>query len=294
MAIDDSLLAGAFDLHVHAPPSAVPRVQSLGQIVDEAAAAGMAGLLIKDQALPTVGPCQAMMEARPGCPRLISAVALNPPLGGLNPTAAEAALVCGTDVVYFPTYGAANHIGRWGAGLPPTAYPLGPEDKEGLTILDRAGRLAPRAGEILDLIARHKAVVATGHLAPAESLALLREAKARGIEARLVTHASQSVTPLSPAEQAEAAGLGAFIEHCFFAVTESCPDKISLAQMAAQIRRVGVDKVILSSDFGQPANGPVVAGFAKHLDLLGREGFSRAELRTMIVDNPRRLLEGRP
>lgn len=289
----DDLLTGAFDLHVHTTPDVIPRVQNLNQVVDDAAAAGMGGLLIKEHTTSTVGRCQTLMAARPDCPRLISAVALNPPLGGVNPLASESALRAGADVVYFPTYGAANHIAIWGAGLPPTAFPLGPDDEPGLRVTDDQGELIPPALEVLDIIAAHGAVMATGHVSPDESLALIRAAKERGIRGMMVTHASEPVTQHTLEEQAEAAGLGAFIEHCFFALTDLCPDKISLAEMAHQIRQIGVEHVIVSSDFGQVPNGPVVAGFRRYLELLGQEGFSRDELRTMIVDNPRRLLAER-
>ena len=68
---------------------------------------------------------------------------------------------------------------------------------------------------------------------------------------------------------------------------------ISLAQIGDQIRQVGVKHVILSSDFGQVANGPVVAGFARYLGQMLRLGFTEAEIRTMITENPRSLLEDR-
>jgi predicted metal-dependent phosphotriesterase family hydrolase len=51
--------------------------------------------------------------------------------------------------------------------------------------------------------------------------------------------------------------------------------------------------VILSSDLGQAANGPVVAGFARLLDRLRHAGMGDDEVRMMIVDNPRKLLAGR-
>jgi predicted metal-dependent phosphotriesterase family hydrolase len=83
---------------------------------------------------------------------------------------------------------------------------------------------------------------------------------------------------------------GAVIEHCVLAFAETQSQPIPAEVVRDQIRAVGVEYVIVSSDFGQVANGPVVAAFAHHLDILRRTGFSDAEMRTMIVDNPRRLL----
>lgn len=106
----------------------------------------------------------------------------------------------------------------------------------------------------------------------------------------IVTHASESVTKMDPSQQKEAVGLGAFIEHCFFAVTPSCPDAVSLEEIQEQIRYVGVEHCILSSDFGQSANLPPVEGFGFYLDKMKQVGFSKDEIHQMVHDNPRLIL----
>lgn len=109
-----------------------------------------------------------------------------------------------------------------------------------------------------------------------------------------VTHASEAVTPMRVDKQKKAVSLGALIEHCFFAVTESCPGAIALENIASQIREVGVENVILSSDFGQPANPKPVEGFAFYVDKMRGLGFKDEELSVMISENPKRLLSNRP
>lgn len=287
-----NLLRGAYDIHVHCAPDVIPRAQDLLELARAGAAAGMAGLVLKDHTTSTVGRVYALNRLFPSGPRFFSALALNPPVGLLNPVAVEAALRAGVSVVYFPTYGSRHHVSVWGAGQPPTAFPLPGSDYRGLAILDEAGQLEAGCETILNLIARHDAVLATGHLSPPESLALLKRARALGVRRMVVTHASMPVTAMSPAQQQEAARLGAMIEHSFFAATESCPNPISLAEMAEQIRQVGPDHVIVSSDFGQAANGAIVEGFARYLGQMLELGFSEDELRRMIRDNPQRLLPG--
>jgi hypothetical protein len=212
----------------------------------------------------------------------------------MNPCAAESALRTGVDVIYFPTYGARNHINIWGAGKPPTAFPLPYGDYAGLSIFKEDRQVKPECKRIVEMIAHYDAVMATGHLSPAESLSLLHLGRDCGLSRMLVTHASEPVTFLSIEQQQEAVGLGAMIEHCFFAVTESCPGTVSLYEMADQIRQIGIQHCILSSDFGQPANGPVVEGFAYYLGELSKLGFDDEELRAMIVENPQRLLGEKP
>lgn len=287
------LLRGAIDIHVHCTPDVIRRAQDIVQLTRSAAEAGMGGLLIKDHTTSTVGRVYAVNQVFTDGPSFYSALALNPPVGGLDPSAVESALLSGADVIYFPTYGARNHIQIWGAGKPPTAFPLTGKDYAGLSIHDEKGELKPECETILNMIALHDAVLATGHISPRESLALLRAANRCGVERMVVTHASESVTAMNPDQQREAVALGSMIEHCFFAVTESCPGAISLEEIGRQVRDVGMDHVILSSDLGQLANKPPVEGFAYYLEKMLGLGFTVKEIRLMTAENPKKLLTGR-
>jgi hypothetical protein len=289
--LDASILRGAYDLHVHAAPDAVPRAQDAWDLAEAACAAGMAGMLLKDHTTSTVGRCAVLNRRYDGTPRFFSAIALNPPVGLLNPTAVEAALRSGTDAVFFPTYGAAYHVRLIG----PTTMnlPIPPGDFAGETVFDEAGELVPTVPEILRLIAEHDAVLATGHLSPAEVLAVLRAGRRAGVRRLLVTHASEIVPGMSVAQQREAVSIGAMIEHCFLPTTPCCPGRVELSEIARQIGEVGPAHVILSSDFGQPDNGPPVRAFADHLAALNDLGFDRRTLRTLIADNPAELMLGR-
>ncbi|MBW2427926.1 MAG: hypothetical protein JRF56_03135 [Deltaproteobacteria bacterium] len=284
------LLEGAYDIHLHASPDVIPRAIDLKQLCIEAERAGMAGILLKDHCTSTVGRVAALNLMSSGTCRFYSALALNPPVGSLNPAAVEAALRAGTDVIYFPTYGAAHHISIWGAGKAPTAFPL-PENRfKGIIIIDEKNSLKPEAMDILKLIAEHNAILATGHISAQESLILLRKAKELAIERMLVTHASESVPAFTVDQQKKAIELGALVEHSFFAVTPSCPSKISLERMRDTIRQVGVSHVILSSDFGQTANGNPVKNFLHHLEKIAELGFAEQEIRQMICLNPKKML----
>jgi len=286
------LLNGAYDIHIHAAPDLIPRAMDLRQLCSEAERAGMAGILLKDHCTSTVGRVAALNLLSSGNCRFYSALALNPPVGSLNPTAVEAALRAGTDVIYFPTYGAAHHIGIWGAGKPPTAFPLPEKHFAGTIIIDEENALKPEVMDILKLIADHNAVLATGHISAKESLILLRQAKKLAVKRMLVTHASESVPAFTVDQQKEAIELGALIEHSFFAATPSCPGRISLESMRDSIRQTDVEHVILSSDFGQPANGNPIRSFLIYLEKLATLGFSEPEIKQMICRNPGRLLGG--
>ena len=287
----ESLLERAYDLHVHAAPDVVPRVTDIVRLSKTAVDKKMGGLLIKDHTASTTGRVFVLNQVFGGSCRFFSSLALNSPVGFVNPSAVESALRSGTDLIYFPTYTARNHIHEWGLGKPPTAFPVSDKDKEGYCLFDKSGRLKNEVTGILEMMARYDVALGTGHISPVESLSLIKEARKAGVDRMVVTHASESVVHMDPDQQKEAVQMGAVIEHCFFAVTESCPRKIQLEDIRDQIRYVGISSCILSSDFGQVQNPHPIEGFAYYLDKMRNLGFSDDELRIMIHDNPKVLME---
>jgi hypothetical protein len=287
-----SLLQGAYDLHVHVAPDVVPRFQDGVDLAYEAQQAGLAGMLIKDHTAPTTGAAHVLNQAWPEGTRFYSALVLNPPVGGLNPYAVAAALREGVDVVFMPTYAAAHQIAVKGPDAFAPAYPRPGGDWAGISILDAEGALVPPLSEILALIAEHDAVLATGHISPAEILALLPAARERGVSRMLVTHASGAAPGLSGAAQLAAVGYGAMIEHCLMGALDenAC---LTPRMIRDQVRRVGVHNCLFSSDLGQAANGAVVAGFARLLGAMRAAGMTDAELRILVQDSPQRLLGSR-
>ena len=283
------LLKGAYDIHVHTAPDVLPRAQDVLDVAQQATAAGMGGVGIKDHTTSTAGRVFVLNRMFPSGPRFFSSIALNPPVGGLNPSAVDAALQASVDIVYFPTYSARHQLQTLGIPL----LPLPGGHFQGLSILDGTGALLSAVEQIVMIIIQHDAVLATGHLSPPESLALLQYAGDRGVRRMVVTHASEAVPAMSVEDQVKAAALGAFVEHSFFAVTDLSPAVVPLEHLRDQIRAVGCEHTILSSDFGQPANGPIVEGFAHYLEKLRQLGFSDEDLRLMIVENPRKLLRDR-
>jgi len=285
------LLEGAYDIHVHAAPDVVPRAMDVVQLAKEANEQKMAGILIKDHTTATTGRVYVLNHLLKGTCRFFSSLALNPPVGFINPQAVESALRSGTDMIFFPTYGAENHIKRWGLGKPPTAFPIANDVKRGFSLIDETGEERERINRILELVAEYDAVLGTGHLSPEEVLELIQRARKAGIRRIVATHPSESVVDMNPDQQKEAVGMGAMIEHCFFAVTDICPDKIQLKEMRDQIRYVGISSCILSSDFGQVANPHPIEGFAYYLEEMKSLGFSEDDLRVMTHDNPKKVME---
>lgn len=282
-----NLLRGACDFHVHCSPDVVPRAQDIVELGQAARDAGMAAVGLKDHTTSTVGRCHVLNRQFPDGPRFLSSLVLNPQVGGLNPAAVEAALQSGVDIIYFPTFAARHHLDCLGPDASPVPHPKA--GFEPIHIL-HDGELLPAVRAIVEEIAACDAILATGHISPTESLALLEFAVNAGVRKMIVTHASESVPDMSVDEQRRCTEFGAWIEHAFLAVTPCCPGNIPLKAVVEQIRAVGIEHCILSSDFGQVPNGPPVPAFGEHLEKMLQLGFTEQEIRRMIVENPQAIL----
>ena len=91
-------------------------------------------------------------------------------------------------------------------------------------------------------------------------------------------------------EQArQATTLGAFIEFTSGTLaTANAQAKVD--RLADDIRAVGIDHAILSSDLGQAGNPLPADGYATYMEALRRKGFTDQELDRMAKQNPARLL----
>lgn len=285
----DELLHGGYDLHVHASPDVRPRRMDVVALVEHYRAAGMAGALIKDHFLPTIGRSY-VLDQRYDDFRCLASCALNTPTGGVNAVHVEAALAAGARWVFFPTLTAAayvDHIGR----ADETSWLL-PAGRAPLAVLDDAGGLRPEVHDVLDVVSRHDVVLASGHLSPAETRVLFAEARRRGIERRVVTHASIEFVSMPLDLQQELAAEGAYIEHCYVSCLYHRP--IDLARIRHEVDVVGASSCYLASDLGQPNNPPPVEGLKAALGGLQAQGMRPDDLRRLMVDTPGRLVASLP
>jgi len=157
----------------------------------------------------------------------------------------------------------------------------------------RGGELLPEVKEVLALVARHGLTLATGHSSPAEALAILREARALGVQRMVVTHAMFTPVLMNVEQMKQAAALGAYLE--FAGGRPTGPGTAErMAQFAAAIRAIGVDRTILSTDLGQPNNPLPPDGFGGFLLAMAQQGFSQNDIAKMAKENPARLLGLQP
>jgi hypothetical protein len=289
-------IAGAYDLQVHVAPDVIARRIDDIDLAREFLAYGLRGFVLKSHYAPTAERAKVVSKAVPGI-AAFGAITLNHAVGGLNPVAVEIAGRSGCKIVWMPTVDAENET----AGLPTGGskkLPFWAEIQRELAamgispprmrVIDDAGNLVPQARLCLELIGRHDMILATGHLGRAEIFALVKTGREMGLRKILVTHAEFPSQNLTAAEQAELAGFGAVIEHCF---TTMHTGKASWDGVFESIRSAGPERCLLSTDLGQTINPPVAEGFAMFAQKLLGAGFTAAEIRRMAVTNPAAWVE---
>ena len=294
MRRDLALLNGAIDIHVHSGPDLYPRIQDHVELAESARAAGMRAIVIKSHNFPTAAHAVATAKAVPGID-VFGGIALNLHVGGVNPIAVEAALKYGAKQVWFPTVDSSNHaalvggeVGQHGKGLViPGGLSQYTLKQQRIFIIANDNSLSAEVREILRLIAEANVILNVGHMSFVEMEQLLLTARAAGVKKMVVDHPFFS--RLSMEQQERLAVLGALIN---YTAGELLPRwwRLKVEDFAAGIRRIGVPRMVLSSDAGQLHNPHPVESLRIMVQLLLEEGFSSEEIATMLHSNPARLL----
>jgi hypothetical protein len=291
MARCHELLRGAIDLHTHSAPSLFERLVDDVELAEQARAAGMRAVVYKAHEQDTTGRAALVRRAVPGI-RAFGGVVLNHVVGGLNPVAVDASIKLGGRMVWMPTMSAQHHVNHFGgshfgarmAGRPPQAGAARP-----LTVLDDAGGLRPEVTAILELIAGAGICLSTGHLAPAEIRVLVPAARQAGVSRILVTHPDHSISGIGVEEQKALAAEGAILEKD--ANTVAAPwHSTTIEALVKSIRDVGPAHCVLATDYGQLHSPSPAEGLRIFVQLCLEQGITEAEIRTMVADNPARLL----
>jgi hypothetical protein len=267
-----------FDLHVHSGPCVFPRLADDAQTVAWYEAAGFSGCVLKGHAEPTVGRAHAAGAGRTLA--VHGGVVLNSSVGGLNPAAVEATLELGARVVWMPTLDAQAHLE---SRLPrpqcfSAAYAIPPAAPESETVTRR----------ICALVAAADAVLATGHLSPAEIDWLLPAAKSAGVRRVLLTHPSFTVPALDASATRALVEQGAYAEVTAYQLLHQ--PGMTAAALAAFVREVGLEHCVLSSDAGQPDSPPAPEALFQLVEALVAEGLDRALVEAMASEVPERLV----
>lgn len=271
-------LNGVVDIHAHSGPDSTPRSIDSLSLARLAKQRGLRGLVLKSHYEPTAALAGLARREAPGL-AVFGGIALNATVGGVNPAAVERMTrVEGGfgKIVWMPTFDSENQV-RFNKETRP------------FVSVSRAGTLLPEVLAVLDLIAKHDLVLATGHSTAAEDLLLIREARRRGVKRIVVTHALLAPVQMTPAQAREAGSFGAFVEFVGNAMVGQTKS-VEFADYAKAMRTIGLDHVILSSDLGQKGNPLHPDGLEQIFAGLRAAGLTVAEIETIAKRNPAKLL----
>jgi hypothetical protein len=191
------------DLHVHAAPSLLPRHGDDRATVAAERAVGFSTVVLKAHEGSTAE------RARLAGDGAFGGIVLNSAVGGANPDAVEIAARLGGRVVWMPTVSSRTH--KAGAASPELAVHRGFELRL-VEVLDDAGRLRPEWFDVLDAVAAHDLLLASGHLSAAETVVLFTQARRRGVARLLVNHPLMAFLGWNEASAGALRELGAYLE----------------------------------------------------------------------------------
>jgi uncharacterized protein DUF6282 len=293
------LLRGAYDTHIHVAPDVVPRIVDDVTLARRFLELGMDGFTLKSHYTSTAERAAVVRAAVPGID-CRGAIVLNRAIGGLNPLAVEVAAREGVRTVWLPTVDSVNesHEREAAPGVKvPVWVRLQLElreqgiEIEPVPVVDDAGAVLPQMRAVLERIAHHGLLLATGHLARDEIFTVVDAALDEGVKEIVVTHPEFPAQSLSVADQRALAERGALLERC---MTTPHTGKIPWDVWIQNIRDAGPEHSVLSTDLGQVFNPPVEDGMGIMVDRLLAAGFSDEEVRVMAVVNSRRVAGAAP
>ena len=262
------------DLHVHASPSLLPRHGDDATTVAAERAVGFSTVVLKAHEGSTVE------RATVAGGDAFGGVVLNSPVGGANPDAVQVAARLGGRVVWMPTVSARTH--KAGAASPELAVHRGFE--LGLVEVIDGGRIRPEWFDVLDVVAEHDLLLASGHLSADETVTLFAEARRRGVRRLLVNHPMMAFLGWNDEAARALRDLGAHLELGIL------PDLLGDAAAPACLADTYPASLLaFGGDLGHAAHDPPAVAVAPWLRALERR-VGRARAAAIMTTQTRELL----
>jgi Family of unknown function (DUF6282) len=205
--------------------------------------------------------------------------------------------------VWLPVFNHANTYNRVGGktiwidpGADPAAHtePLSWADslKYGHYMLDDAGRLKPLYRDMVRMVAERDVALFFGHATHREIFALAELIEQLGFKRAVIDHPFSPFVDLDIDQMRTLVKAGIYLN---FTYDELSPLLgVDPRRMYDAIRAVGVDKVTLSSDAGEPLFPHSAECMRLVRGYMEAFGLTPAELRTVCCDNPAKIVGLQP
>jgi predicted TIM-barrel fold metal-dependent hydrolase len=275
--LDDPVLKGAIDIHAHYGPDTYPRQWDVFEIARRAQEYGLRGIVIKNHWGENAGLAQLTQKHAAPQLEVWGGLSLNATTGGINPEAVR--FFAETEgerakVVWMPTHDSQHEV-------------VYQKQMRPYVRVSKDGKLLPQVLEVLDLIKQYDLTLATGHVYTWEMLAIMQEARARGIERIIITHPGLGPMFTDPTleELQQAVELGGMVE-----VVASELFRDMRPDVVRMIREIGPEHIIMSSDSGLIGTPNHTDALVLAANILREEGFSESHLNAMFKTNPAQVL----
>ena len=249
----EALLKGAFDFRLHAGPE--PDGERRTDYLEagrDAYEAEMAGFVLMKHRQPTALAAYALNRMYPGF-HAVGSVVLNTSVGGLNPDAVESSAKLGAKVVWMPT-----------------------QDAQSIRLLD-----APDDVEaVLQIAKSYGMAVASTHATFVDTEMLVRLAGSVGLERLVVTNPAAR---FGSDESSQLLSHDLYFELPFLSYY---PSQDAGDRLRSDIDKIGADRCIVSTDFGQWTNPPPAEGMRMAIAAMLEAGMREADIATVVRTNP--------
>lgn len=281
--IEDDLMRGAIDCHIHAYPDFVHRSQDMLEIAVDASRAGMRAVAFKDHWNLTANAAylvQRRIDEMVASGELENRVEVHGGLGlnlGVNPEAVRIGLQYPNfKIIWFPTfksYGWARFAGI--------------DDREGFVrLVGPSGDVLPEVREVMELAAEAGVAISLGHTDYEELLPLCTLAREVGVRT-LLDHPLLELNKLLIEEMKTLADLGTWVgTYCQPMIPSLYQPVQDPMETVETIRQVGAERCIAGSDFGQVLHVNSIDGFRIYVRALLGFGIPAEDVRRIVADNP--------
>jgi len=258
------------------------------EAAQDAARAGMRALVYKPLYFATMDAAYAAEKAVPEV-KVFGGVTLDQIAGGLRPATVKIAIKMNAKVIWMPLFDSAHTRART-ANVP--FYKDRIIGSDSLSIFNSEGQITKDVLEILELLAASPDVVlATSHLSPSESIALIAAAKGRGVEKIVVTHPEANIVGASMEDQLRMVELGAYLNLCWGYMQPKPAGAGQDPRVTAKvIKAVGAENCIMSTDMGIGYAPRPVEGLRCFAEIMMGLDIGQEEIDMMLKQNPAKIL----
>ena len=272
---------GSYDLHVHSAPSHVKRTIDDIDLIKKASTYKLAGVLIKNHYEPTSGRSELINTHFNFFTKAYGGVVLNSTVGGINPYACESALKMGAKIVWLPTRDAENSL-RYG-NMKGDFF-----NREGISVVDEKGKLIKSFKEVVEVVKKYDATLATGHISLEESLKVCDYAIKKNVKV-VLTHPDWNRTKIPIDIQIDLGKKGVFIEKVWANLDDG---DCSADEFLNVMNQLDFNNTFITTDRGYYTKKPPFESLVDCIEFLIEKGVDGRNIEKILKITPKIIVEG--